>query len=523
MKTKTSVFDKEAAIRPLLTTSKGGFLNCQTRLRALVILCLLAALFLLALPASCQTLIYQWRGDYNARDYTGSAHASWVQPSGGNYDGASATPSYQTLGNSVYGESFHFGGGAHLVAGSPNQYSIDEAGDFTIAAWVRFATTNGSHTILSRDSGYGGQDKWIFGWNGEHGLTFHINTDGAGYAYLDAPFSPETNQWYHLAVTRIINYEYPECEDPYPVSSDFIYYVNGSSIWTNNTEWITLPAGNAPLRIGGSEDDWSMEGDLDQVNVYDGALNASGITSLTSLNFYANHIWYGDEDATDSVGGSMNGAWREPAIIEEEYVYDGAEATPAYCSGPVSGHSAFDFNGSTHVVAGNQYQSPFNSDGDFSIACWVKFASTNGSGYGIMSKDTIPGDANKWIFFWHATLGLQFHINTDEGGGTFISAPFSPNVDEWYHVAVARVINYSFNEGSQEWEPDSSDFNFYVNGQCIGTSSTGWITLPSIDAPTRIGGAEDGITMDGCMADVITTEAALSGAQIKAFYDSYSP
>lgn len=73
------------------------------------------------------------------------------------------------------------------------------------------------------------------------------------------------NQWYHLAVTRS--------------GSTYTIYINGvpsgSAVNTN-----AIPTANAPLTIGMAEDIGWMNGDLDEMTIYDQALSPSQVMSI---------------------------------------------------------------------------------------------------------------------------------------------------------------------------------------------------------------------------------------------------
>lgn len=149
--------------------------------------------------------------------------------------------------------------------------------DFTIETWVNFRTWSVSYDydrpdtiFLGVDEGPGETSKWFFGFHSGK-LTFHINspTIGAKWA-LDTPFTPDTDKWYNLALTR--------------QNGVFKMYVNGLLIGTDsNLANVSIPNPNASLTIGQAEGIGFIDGVMDETAIYKRALTASQIQEIYQL------------------------------------------------------------------------------------------------------------------------------------------------------------------------------------------------------------------------------------------------
>ena len=135
---------------------------------------------------------------------------------------------------------------------------------FTIELWANFFITNGQRAMVAHDQGGGVQSKWIF-WLDSGFLRFHIN-GAVGVANIgSAPFTPVSNQWYHLALTR--------------QSSNYTFFINGSAVSTN-VDTRAVPDAAASLTLGQAEGNFYFNGLLDEVSIYNRALSPLEIQSV---------------------------------------------------------------------------------------------------------------------------------------------------------------------------------------------------------------------------------------------------
>jgi uncharacterized repeat protein (TIGR01451 family) len=142
---------------------------------------------------------------------------------------------------------------------------------FTIEFWANFASSPGgsmgepADIFIGNDEGSGDQNKWFFAIGGGN-LEFHINSPTLGPQFFPlVPFSPTVGQWYHLAITRS--------------GSTYTIYIDGvpSGSATNTN---AIPTANAPLTIAEAEDIGYMDGDLDEMTIYNLALTHAQILSI---------------------------------------------------------------------------------------------------------------------------------------------------------------------------------------------------------------------------------------------------
>ena len=203
-----------------------------------------------ACPGAPSGMIAWWRGDGDTSDYAGTNDAV--------FEGAVAYAPGEV------GQAFSFDGTSSFlqVANSPSwDFGTN---DFSFELWANFAATNasiaagdGSTALLAHDEQSGARDKWIFGFGGGE-LYLYINGSGVGPHFLvQAPFNPNTNQWYHLGLTK--------------AGGVLRVYVNGSEVSTQ-TNNLSIPAASAPLTIGQAENDYFMQGLLDEISIYNRAL-----------------------------------------------------------------------------------------------------------------------------------------------------------------------------------------------------------------------------------------------------------
>ena len=176
---------------------------------------------------------------------------------------------------------------------------------------------------------------------------------------------------------------------------------------------------------------------------------------------------------------------------------------------------AFNFDGSTGYV-----QVPQNSlwdfgSNDFTVDFWINFRTPNTSEtldspdvFDIIGVDEGEGQTNKWLVrFGGGVLTLHINDNGTGPGPVFLAqAPFSPNLNQWYFIAVTRSGN---------------TFTTYIDGQAAATQTVA-ITIPSINAPLTWGLVEAGRYLNGLMDEVEIYNRALTAAEIQAIYNAGS-
>jgi hypothetical protein len=203
--------------------------------------------------------------------------------------------------------------------------------------------------------------------------------------------------------------------------------------------------------------------------------------------------WRGEGNATDSAGH-----------------YDGMFVNnTVFASGKVG--QAFSFNGIDNLVAIPDSDEWTLGANDFTLDMWVNFNNIQ-TRTAFIGHDEGGGSTNKWIF-WYDELGndnspepaLRFHINPSNGLRDPIFAEWTPNVGQWYHVAITR---------------NSSTYALYIDGAQVATSvHTGEITNAA--APLTIG-ASEGFFFNGLIDEVHFFSRGLSSSEIQKIFSAGS-
>ncbi len=200
--------------------------------------------------------------------------------------------------------------------------------------------------------------------------------------------------------------------------------------------------------------------------------------------------WRGDGNANDAVGTNhgtfLGGTTFGPGVIDQAFSFDGVN----------------DF-----VQVPDSDLWAFGSD-DFSIDLWVNHSELRNSTSVYdpqpiyIGNDSGGGITDKWTF----TLGggtLQFQFGSPSIGEFFlVQAPFSPTLNQWYHLAVTR---------------SADTFSLFVDGVIVG-SEVNTNAIPNPSAPLTIGQAENTGFMRGRIDEIGIHDRALASHEVAAIY-----
>ncbi|WP_173141957.1 LamG domain-containing protein [Kibdelosporangium persicum] len=180
---------------------------------------------------------------------------------------------------------------------------LNTRADFSVAAWVKLADKNNRYTVVSQDasvnSGFVVQydpaaDRWVFGLAA-------VNEDPAGTQWVRGTSSPEAGQWTHIAAVHD------------NVMHKMSLYVNGVREAEADAGGTTANAG--PFVIGANRADNTrrdlMNGVIDEINVYDGALKNTEVGQLATVPVERNRYKFDDtsgQAAANSVAGGAPGS-----------------------------------------------------------------------------------------------------------------------------------------------------------------------------------------------------------------------
>ena len=172
-----------------------------------------------------------------------------------------------TYASGIVGQGFSFDGSGSYVQVPDNPAWSFGSRPFTITLWAK---TNNDGVLIASDDGSSEQNKWIFGQAG--GLTFEINSpETNAVAVFPSYWNPERDRWYHLALTRDGN--------------TYVLYVDGLELAIGHDNHV-IPDASAPLTIGQAEGQFFLDGQVDEIGIYDRALSQSEIQSIFNAGTY---------------------------------------------------------------------------------------------------------------------------------------------------------------------------------------------------------------------------------------------
>lgn len=237
-------------------------MNRTPTMSTISIATLIAFAALLVSPSSTEAaLIAHWSADGNANDSVAARNGTLIGDT--------------SYGTGVLGQAFQFDGTNDRVD-VPDDAVWTFGGDFTISLWTNFDSVNADiiqllpNVFIGHDEGGGEKNKWVFFYDDDGQLAFHINSPSLTPLFLTSPssFTPTLGQWHHVAVTRSL--------------TTFTFYADGTSLGTA-TSGAVIPDANANLTIGEAEGLGDFDGRLDEIRIYESALSASQIQQLASV------------------------------------------------------------------------------------------------------------------------------------------------------------------------------------------------------------------------------------------------
>lgn len=206
--------------------------------------------FLIVLDLNAQTLVAYYPFNNNGNDASGfSNHAS---STGGG--------AYVPDRNNVPASAISLNGSQIITV--PNSASLSLTTKYSISAYVSQSSfAPGFQSIVSKDVGAGmNNPKWIFCIINNNTLAYHINGPGYsnGYWVYSNVFTPVLNTVYQYAMIKN--------------GTSVSFFINGVAAGGG-----TLPASsydpNIPLYIGYSEAGGNLYGTIDEVRIYNDAIN----------------------------------------------------------------------------------------------------------------------------------------------------------------------------------------------------------------------------------------------------------
>ena len=223
----------------------------------LFLVALLAALGLPAIPLRAQPgcvqppagVIAWWQAEGNANDAFGSHQGSLL-------NGASCVAG-------KVGQAFSFDGSDDVVE-VPDSPAWDFiTNNFTIEFWVKFNRIKDSMFIYQQQGTVAGG----FEFDYQTSANQLIFARDPSHAAAIVSWLPQTNVWYHLAVTR--------SDQTYSV------YVNGQLLGNPATDPNPIADASGPIRLGNyTVNRYALDGLLDEMTLYNRWLSATEITNV---------------------------------------------------------------------------------------------------------------------------------------------------------------------------------------------------------------------------------------------------
>jgi hypothetical protein len=199
--------------------------------------------------------------------------------------------------------------------------------------------------------------------------------------------------------------------------------------------------------------------------------------------------WSGNGNANDLAGG-----------------HNGTLVSGTYGPGILGADQAFRLNGSSDYVQVPDDPAWNLGSNDFTVDLWVNYSALRSDSIVhpqsiFAAHDEGPGNSNKW-FFAYGGGELFWHINSPSTGPVVVApASFSPNLNQWYNVAVTRA---------------GSTYTIYVNGTAVSSENNA-LPVPDANAPLTLGEGESppgDFFMNGSMEHVLLYNRALGASEL---------
>ena len=431
-----------------------------------------------------------WRGDGNADDSVGGNHGSLIAG--------------VTFGAGEVGQAFSFSGGsAHVVV--PHSPALNPVNEITIDAWVR-STGTGFQVLVGKAEPMAG-NAYDFGIADATHLYWRIPALTPFGLVQPEVLNLTDGEWHHVAGT-------------YDGSEMVVYFDGqpvGSESATGNIGTTDVPLVLGAYRDGDGSYSFALEGELDEVELFNRALDASEILAIYGAGPAgkckcteppANMVswWPGEGDGNDIQDGNnatLNNILFAAGEVGQAFVFDGSTSD---INVPASSN--------LDVGAGN----------GMTVDMWIKpdsAAITNSDSPILAEWNANAGDAG---------IGTGLLLNRDGGNNLAAGALEAELIDvlgngcavgtgpgvivanEWQHVAFT-------------YDKTSGLTTIYVNGSIVaGPASCGSLTLRTntpLDFGIRRSGS-GGARYAGQMDEMEVFSRALTSDEIQAIYHAGS-
>jgi len=393
-----------------------------------------------------------------------------------------------------------------IDAGDNDKFSFTEGTNdlaFSVSAWVKLDTMANEPMI----------SKWNVGstreWNFtivNSDVTFHIfdetlNKQQGRLCNAD-PLSSDI--WYHVAGVY----------DPSIAIGDdgMKVYINGvrcDDTDNSNAGYAYMRNTTAPVRIGGHST-ITLDGNLDEPQVYNTALSATQVTNLFlaqetkfgQLAGIRDESWFGNLKALYTFNTANSGK-------SQDYSGNGNHGTDTSVTKSISEGSA-EFNGSTSQIILPSILIENNST-NYTIATWAYIEDSSSARHNDRIYNQIDGAGNHQIDLMQGNRtasgsALQWSLSVYEGGYTDLTATNELNEDAWNHLAVTVSGTFA---------------SMYHDGILVKTGSTATVNSMTAAAWGSFAAVSGANKFLGKLDNSAVYDTALTSNQVYNLYNDY--
>jgi len=318
----------------------------------------------------------------------------------------------------------------------PNSTPLElGSGNFTIECWINGATQTGYGGIVTK-GGVTNIGRWTVAMSSS-GTTaeFWVNEISLAGPIAASSTLVNDNKWHHIAVVR--------------ASNVFTFYVDGIAGTTTTTSSTAISALNEVVAIGTdfySSSSRYYTGYISNVRIVKGvavytgnftppttplAATQSAGTNISAITGTATSLLTSQsnrfiDNSTNAISITVNGT---PQVQASQPFAPAASYSAATYGG--SGY----FNGSSSSLSTPSSTEFAFGTGDFTMECWFYLKVTPTSGFTQLISG--GGDINN-IGFGISGNPVPLVYYDGSGAGGVRTLLNTPNINTWYHVAVAR-------------------------------------------------------------------------------------
>ena len=395
------------------------------------------------------------------------------------------------------------------VLNQPN----DGSDAFSISCWYK-TTNSGSQMFVAKQNNSGSFNGFSLSMEPNNKLSFFIGTvSGSQYLYVQSANSSvhSNGNWHHLLLTY----------DGSQNTSGINMYFDGSSLSLTSVQNVA-PSGvqsSVPFLLGARGLTFSnrLNGNLDEVSIYDSAINISDVWDGSGVPFDISSTnplsWWrcGDGDTapilTDNGSASNDGTMTNFSTFSTDVPFN-------YKSILLDGVDDYiNVADNNNLSFGNG-----TTDSPFSISAWVKM--TDATRFRIVFKADNTTGNNEYGFFCDASDRINFVLYDSKSNvsrGRYYNVGLSSYQGQWINL----VATYDGQGGTSA----QNGIKIYLNGTQVDNVdvSTGTYTaMHNGNAPLEIGKFLTNRS-NGLMDEIAIFNVELSASDVTSIYGGGTP